>query len=64
MFATYQRLGVNVWASDRQVIRVSRKKLNKGVLRDPRYRLRRHQFYRQMLSYHKHAQAICTQFRL
>lgn len=64
MFSTYQRLGISVWSSDRDVLRAARKRIDKGVLRDPRFRHQRRHFYREMLAHHRRAQQLCIQFKL
>lgn len=64
MFATYQRLGCSVHASDREVIRRSRTRIAEWVLRDPSLRHVRKQFYRQMLDCHKQARQLVHRFRL
>ena len=56
MFATYNRLGVPVWASNREVIRAARQ-VYRGDVRNLRiHRKARKMFYKVMLR--EHAQAI------
>lgn len=49
--STYGRLGVHVWASDRQVIKAASTKLKHKFNREER--LARHGFYKRMLEEHK-----------
>ena len=51
MLGTYQRLGLHVMASNREVIRAARRKLRKAALRRT-FRRSRHQFLRDMLRVH------------
>lgn len=64
MYATYLRLGVQVWDSNRTVIRAARRKLARSALRDPARRDARQRFYREMLGHHADAQRLMAQFRL
>jgi hypothetical protein len=64
MFATYQRLGLSVWASERQVLREARKLLSEEARKGPLHRTRRHHFYRQMLAHHTRAQQLCIKLNL
>lgn len=64
MFGTYQRLGVHVYASNREVIKAARSKLQKRCWHDPAYREGRKLFYRNMLEYHAQARALCNTFKL
>ena len=64
MYATYLRLGVTVWASDRTVIRAARRKLARSARRDPAKREARKRFYRDMLEHHASAQRLAAEFRL
>lgn len=50
MYATYLRLDILVWDSDRAVIRAARSKLSRSALRDPGKREVRKCFYREMLA--------------
>jgi hypothetical protein len=61
---TYNRLGVHVYASPREVIRAARTKLKHQALRDREYRKSRHEFYRAMLKFHKKARKLVTNWRL
>jgi len=64
MYATYLRLDILVWDSDRAVIRAARRKLARSVLRDPARREARKRFYREMLCHHADAQRLVAHFRL
>ena len=60
MFGTYLRLGVHVWASDREVIRAARSR----IVVSSNTRQHRREYYRLMLQYHHEQQNICLEFRL
>lgn len=60
--STYGRLGVHVWASDREVIKAASTKLKNKFNRAEREA--RHKFYRRMLEEHKAQQDLCWEFRL
>jgi hypothetical protein len=64
MFATYQRLGVHIYASDREVIRAASRKLKRSVRFARKHRKARHAFYRQMLRYHLKARKLARAFAL
>jgi hypothetical protein len=64
LYATYLRLDIMAWDSDRAVIRAARRKFARPVLRDPSRRDARKRFYREMLRHHADAQRLVTQFRL
>lgn len=64
MFSTYLRLNLATWASELDVIRAARLKINEQHRRSPTMRKARHEFYRVMLSYHRHARALAAEFRL
>lgn len=64
MYGTYQRLNLPVWASNREVIRAARRKVAKRFRYGRMMRAARHSFYREMLSYHANAQALCREFKL
>ena len=64
MYATYLRLDIMVWDSDRAVIRAARRKLAPSALHDPTRRDARKRFYRDMLRHHADAQRLAAQFRL
>lgn len=64
MFATYCRLNVNVWASNREVIKAASLKLKKDVRYSRAHRATRHAFYRDMLSHHAGQQRLCAHFHL
>lgn len=52
MFGTYQRLGVHVWATSREVIKAASRKLRPECRYARAHRVSRHAFYRTMLAYH------------
>ncbi|MBB4020099.1 MULTISPECIES: hypothetical protein [Alphaproteobacteria] len=64
MYATYLRLDVLVWDSDRTVIRAARRKLAQSAQRDPAVRDARKRFYRKMLRDHADAQQLVVHCRL
>lgn len=64
MYATYLRLDILVWDSDRTVIRAVRRKLSRSAWRDPDKRDARKRFYREMLRHHADAQRLVAHFRL
>lgn len=64
MYATYLRLDITVWDSDRSVIRAARRKLAPSALRDPATRDARKRFYHDILRHHANAQRLVTRFRL
>lgn len=64
MYATYLRLHIMVWDSNRSVIRAARRKLAPSARRDPARRDARKRFYRDMLHHHADAQRLVTHFRL
>lgn len=64
MYATYLRLDIRVWDSDRAVIRAARRKLAPSALHDPARREARKRFYRNMLCHHADAQRLAVHFRL
>lgn len=55
MFAFYERLGLPVWASNREVIAAVRSRLTKACRRDPIARDERHKLYRSILKEHRDA---------
>lgn len=63
MFAQYNRLGVSVYASPREVLKASQRMLSaKG--KTHAFRASRHAFYRQMLAHHCAARALTKAFQL
>ncbi|ANH05777.1 MAG: hypothetical protein ACOY3N_12010 [Bradyrhizobium sp.] len=64
MYATYLRLDIMVWDSDRTVIRAARRRLARSARRDPARREARKRFYRDMLRHHAAAQRLVAHFRL
>lgn len=63
-FGTYERLGVSIYASNRDVIRAARNKLRPSCWHDPAYRDGRKLFYRNMLEYHARARDLAHAWRL
>jgi len=63
-YGTYVRLKITVHDSWRAVVRAAAKKLTPQARRDRAQREARHRFYRQMLEYHREAQAIVSYWRL
>ncbi len=64
MYGTYLRLDLTVHDGWRAVIRAAFRKLTRQALRDPRHRVARKRFYRQMLEYHRQAQDVVLAWRL
>ncbi|MCQ9147416.1 hypothetical protein G3A56_20355 [Rhizobium oryzihabitans] len=64
MYATYLRLDIMVWDSNRAVIRAARRRLARSARRDPAKREARKRFYREMLRHHADAQRLVAHFRL
>jgi len=64
MYGTYLRLDITVHDGWRAVVRAASRRLNRKALRDPKRRLARKAFYREMLAYHRQAQEIMTTWRL
>lgn len=64
MYATYLRLDILVWGSDRAVVRAARGRLARSARHDPAQRDARKHFYREMLRHHADAQRLVTHFRL
>lgn len=63
MYAFYNRLGVHVYAGDREVIRAVTARLAPSAFtRDQR--LARHELYRKVLAEHRRARDLCRGFRL
>lgn len=60
----YHRLNVTIYASDREVIKRARSKLNPSARTKPEFRDARHAFYRQVLKTHKAAQNLVREFAL
>lgn len=58
MFGTYNRLGLPVWATERQVIRAARFKLTRRARWGRECRSERHKFLRQMLAHHVDARKL------
>jgi hypothetical protein len=61
---TYERLGVTVFASDREVIKAASRKLRPEARFGHKRRKARHAFYREMLACHRAAQELVIRFRL
>lgn len=64
MYATYLRLDILVWDSNRTVVRAARTRLAHAARRDPAKREARKRFYREMLRHHADAQRLVAHFRL
>jgi len=64
MYATYLRLDIMVWDSNRAVIRAARGRLARSARCDPARRDARKRFYRDMLRHHADAQRLVAQYRL
>lgn len=64
MYATYLRLDIMVWDSNRAVIRAARGRFARSARCDPARRDARKRFYRDMLRHHADAQRLVAQFRL
>ena len=63
MYGTYERLGVHVFASAKEVIRAAQTKLAPAAF-TLEHRQRRKEFYKIMLRYHKEAQELVRGWRL
>jgi hypothetical protein len=62
-FGTYERLGVHIYASSREVLRAANRMLApRSFTRD--YREARHTYYRLMLAYHEKARDLAITHRL
>jgi hypothetical protein len=64
MLATYQRLGVHIYASNRAVIKAAQRKIARKYRTSRKVRTQRHAFYREMLRHHKHERALAAAFNL
>lgn len=64
MYATYLRLDIHVWASDRAVIRAAWRRLDRSALGDRARRDARKRFYREMLRHHADTRQFVAHFRL
>jgi hypothetical protein len=62
--ATYERLGVTVFATDREVIKAASRKLKPEARFDRKQRAARHLFYREILACHRAARELVIRFRL
>lgn len=63
MYAQYQRLGLHVYASNREVVKAAHKMLSpKG--KSFSQRQARHNWLRQILQYHKEEKQLCKDFHL
>jgi len=66
MTGTYQRLGVSIWANERDVVRRAYKRIalkhRRSLTRQAR--AARKEFYRIMLCEHRDARALAVAFRL
>jgi hypothetical protein len=61
---TYERLGVTVFASNREVIKASSRKLKPEARFTRKHRKARHAFYREVLASHRAALDLVIRFRL
>ena len=64
MFSQYLRLGVNIHAPSRAVIRAAALLLHPDVRREHRLRLSCKTFYREMLAHHARARKLARDLRL
>lgn len=64
MMSTYERLGVSVYATPREVIRAARRRLTKRYLRQRKNKGARWAFYKIMLRHHSEARDLVKRFRL
>jgi hypothetical protein len=62
--STYERLGVTVFASSREVIRAASRKLKPEARFGRKHREARHAFYREMIACHRATLEIVIVFRL
>lgn len=63
MYGTYLRLNVPVWATNRQVIKAARAKIQKKCRTGAKHREGRKLFYRSMLDYHAKAGRLFRAYR-
>ncbi len=63
MYGTYLRLHITVHDGWRAVIRAASHKLTRQARCDPKRRIARKRFYREMLDYHRHEQDIVRTWR-
>jgi hypothetical protein len=61
---TYERLGVTVFASSREVIRAASRKLKPKARFGRKHRETRHTFYRDILACHRAARELVIAFGL
>jgi hypothetical protein len=61
---TYERLGVTVFASNREVIRAASRKLKPKARFGRKLREARHAFYRDILACHRAARELVIRVRL
>jgi hypothetical protein len=61
---TYERLGVTVYASNRDVIKAASRKLKPEARFGRKQRKARHAFYREILACHRAALELVITFRL
>lgn len=64
MLGTYNRLGLHVSATSREVIKAASRKLTPAARTSREQREARHEFYRTMLRYHEDARDLVARFRL
>ena len=60
----YHRLGLPVWATDREVLKALRRKLKPSARRGRKSRKNRHALMRGVLKVHHNARNLCREFRL
>ena len=60
----YERLGLTVFASNRELIKAASRKLKPEARFHRKHRKARHAFYREMLARHRAALELVIRFRL
>lgn len=63
-FAQYSRLGLPIWASNRELIAAARAMLKPHCQRQAEFRAARHEFLRGALALHKDQQELAAKFQL
>jgi hypothetical protein len=61
---TYERLGVSVFASNREVVKAASRKLRPEARSSRKHRKARHAFYGELLACHRAALELVIRFRL
>lgn len=64
MLGTYHRLGLTIYATDREVIKAARYRLRRENRDDPQFRDGRKAFYKSMLHHHHNAWKLAREFSL